>query len=275
MAAQLAGPASPGATLRLRSGAAMPVLGLGTWQLVNATAATVAQALDLGYRMIDTSGDYGTQPGIGKALTQRAGGRAALYLVTKVEETDDAYAAVGRNLAELGTDYADLVLLHRPPADGVGAALWQGLLRAQRAGLAKDIGVSNYSAAQIEQLAAASGELPAVNQIEWSPFGHSPGMLDFCRWHAIVVQAYSPLTRTQRLGDATLSRLARQHGKTAAQVLIRWNLQLGTVPLPKANRREHLKENLAVFDFELSAADMLALSALNERFSSLGSLPYT
>jgi 2,5-diketo-D-gluconate reductase A len=274
MTTQARAPSNASSTVRLHSGREMPVLGLGTWQLTRETAATVDRALELGYCMIDTSGDYGTQPGIGKALRNYRDDREAIYVVTKVEETDDAYEAVKQNLAELELEYADLVLIHRPPDRGIGDELWEGLRRAKREGLSKDIGVSNYSADQIQRLADSTGELPAVNQIEWSPFGHSEQMLDFCRSNRIVLQAYSPLTRTKRLDDDSLREIAARHGKSAAQVLIRWNLQLGTVPLPKANRIEHLTENLAVFDFELTPGEMDALNGLNERFSSLGSLPY-
>src|SRR3990170_3138565 len=119
-------------TVPLHSGNRIPVLGLGTWQLTDDTAATVARALELGYPMIDTSGDYGTQPGIGEAIRRSGVSRESFYLVTKVEETDNAYHATRRNLAELELEYADLILIHRPPEDGVGAVLWEGLLQAKR-----------------------------------------------------------------------------------------------------------------------------------------------
>ena len=261
-------------TIGLRTGSQMPVLGLGTWQLTKDTGGTVGHALHLGYRMIDTACDYGSQPGIGDAIRRGSVDRASIYLVAKVEESDNAYEASRQYLGEIGVDYADLILIHRPPARGVGAELWQGLQRARGDGLARDIGVSNYSIEQMRSLERATGEMPAVNQIEWSPFGHSEAMLDFCRSHQIVIQAYSPLTRMHRLHDSTLVKVARSHHKTPAQILIRWNLQQGTVPLPKANQKDHLAENLAVFDFELSEADIKTLNELNERFSSLGSLPY-
>lgn len=253
----------------------MPVLALGTWQLTNDTPSIIVQALEAGYRMIDTSGDYGTQPGISEGLRRSGMEREALYIATKVEEDEDAYEASRKNLAELGLGYADLMLIHRPPGSGAGEELWDGLLWARREGLAKDIGVSNYSVGQLQALIDSSGETPAVNQIEWSPFGHSDEMLAYCRDHDIVVQAYSPLTRGERLDNETLVELAEAHRKTPAQVLLRWNIQLGTVPLPKSNRSEHLRENIDIFDFELGDDDMARLNGLNEHFSSLGeSLSY-
>ena len=266
--------ATPQATVAVHTGSSMPVLGLGTWQLTHDTAGTVAHALKLGYRLIDTSGDYGTQPGIGEAIRRAKADRESLYLVTKVEDTDDAYDATRKNLAELGLEYADLMLIHRPPRTGAGKKLWEGLIRAKREGLTLDIGVSNYAIEQIEELEIATGERPVVNQIEWSPFGFSERMLDFCRNNGIVIQAYSPLTRTKRLRDKELGQLAQRYGKTPAQLLIRWNLQLGTVPLPKANQPAHLEENLKVFDFEITKDDMAKLAGFNEEYSSLGTLPY-
>jgi diketogulonate reductase-like aldo/keto reductase len=258
-------------TIQLRSGRSMPVLGLGTWQLTKDTAGTVAEALRLGYRLIDTSGDYGTQAAVGEAVAGGAIGRPEIYFQTKVEEDEDAYAAVGRNLEDAGLDFADMILIHRPPRRGGGPTLWKDLLRARDERLALDVGVSNYSIDQLEELARATGELPAVNQIEWTPFGWSRGMLQYCRKHQIVIQAYSPLTRMERLRDSTLTVIAAAHRKTPAQVLVRWNLQLGVVPLPKANRHEHLVENADVFDFELSEAEVEEIGALNEHYSSLGS----
>jgi len=265
---------SPNATVTLHTGSKMPILGLGTWQLTHDTAGTVKAAFDLGYRMIDTSGDYGTQPGIGQAIKHSGVPRDLVYITTKVEETDDAYEATRKNLEELQLDYADLMLIHRPPDQGAGQDLWQGLMRAKNEGLARDIGVSNYSVELIEALIDATGHVPAVNQIEWSPFGRSETMLRYCQERSIAIQAYSPLTRTKRLGDRVLQAIAARYDKTPAQLLIRWNLQLGTVPLPKANRRRHLEENIAVFDFEIASDDMESLNALNERYSSLGTLPY-
>lgn len=256
--------------VRLRTGREMPVMGLGTWRLSYDTEGTVAEALRLGYRMIDTAADYGSQPGIRAAIRGSSLSRDAIFLVTKVEEDEDAYQGTIRNLRELGLGHADLVLIHRPPASGAGLALWQGLIRARNDGLARDIGVSNYSIAQIEALADAAGEVPVVNQIEWTPFGWSPQMLAYCRGRGIVIQAYSPLTRAVRLGDPRLARIAARYGKTSAQILIRWAIQSGVVPLPKANQRIHLRENAEAPDFQISEAHLADLNDLNEGWSSLG-----
>lgn len=260
-------------TVPLHTGRTMPIIGLGTWELTEETAETIAEALDMGYPMIDTSGDYETQPGIGDGIWKSGVPRESFYLVTKVEEDDDAYQATEQNLAELQLDYADLVLIHRPPKDGVGENLWRGLIQAKTDGLTKDIGVSNYSATQIQNLADATGEVPVVNQIEWSPFGWSKLMLEFCRANNIVIQAYSPLTRATRLDDGILRDLSDKHEREPSQILIRWCLQKGVIPLPKANQLRHLAANLDVFDFELSGHDMADLETLNESYSALGDQP--
>jgi 2,5-diketo-D-gluconate reductase A len=264
----------PDATRSLRSGNQMPVLGLGTWMLTSHTVESVQHAFELGYRLVDTSADYLTQPGIGRAIRRGDVPRDALFVVIKVEEDEDGYEATIKNLDELRLAHADLVLIHRPPKKGVGDDIWRGLMRAREEGLARDIGVCSYKTQQLEQLGELTGELPAVHQIEWSPFGHSLDMLNFCHANDIVVQAYSPLTRGKRLADARLTELARKYGRSPAQLIIRWNLQHGVVPLPKAYREDHQRENLAVFDFELTEQDMAALDSFNDHFSALEKLDY-
>ena len=258
----------------LHTGNTIPVIGLGTWKLTQGTARAIETALDAGYRLIDTSGDYGSQQGIGEGIRRAGVPRSAFYLATKVEETDDAYEAVGSNLDELGLDHTDLVLIHRPPDDGVSEALWRGLIRARENGLTVDIGVSNYPAESIDALVEATGETPVVNQIEWSPFGHSREMLRYAEENGIVLQAYSPLTRMRRLDDPTLTMLAGKYDKNPAQIILRWDIEHGVVPLPKAASREHQQENIDLFDIRLAKADMERLDALNENYSALGKLPY-
>lgn len=258
----------------LNTGRKMPLLGLGTYQLKDETAKTVEAALRMGYRMVDTSGDYGTQKDIGRGLKQSGLERKSYFISTKIEENDDAYEAVQMNLQELDLDYVDLVLIHRPPPSGVGENLWHGLIQAKLDNMTKDIGLSNYDTGQIQDLIDATGHAPAVNQIEWSPFGHSRPMLDYCRDKEIIIQSYSPLTRGKRLKDPFLKHLARRYGKTPAQIMLRWNIEHGVVPLPKANQLEHLEENLDVFDFGLTTDEIANLDELNEYYSVWSALPY-
>jgi 2,5-diketo-D-gluconate reductase A len=268
------GSLTPDATVVLRGGSEMPVLGLGSWMLTTHTAESVMHAFELGYRMVDTSADYKTQPGIGRAIQRSEVPRESLFVSMKVEENEDGYAATVKNLKELRLAYADLVLIHRAPKTNVGENVWRGLMRARDEGLARNIGVCSYKVAQIRALADQTGEMPAVHQIEWSPFGHSLDMLNFCRANDIALQAYSPLTRGKRLKDERVAEIAIKYGKTPAQVFLRWDLQHGVVPLPKAYREDHQRQNIALFDFELDALDMATLDGLNEQFSALDKLEY-
>jgi 2,5-diketo-D-gluconate reductase A len=260
--------------ISLHSGNKMPLLGLGTWKLTGGEATrSVKDALKMGYHMVDTSGDYNNQREVGEGIRQSGIKRENLFLVTKVEEDDDAYQAVKNNLNELGLEYADLILIHRPPQHGVGEELWDGLIRAKDEGLTRDIGVSNYSIDQIDELIDASDEVPVVNQIEWSPFGHSKDMLKYCEDNDIIIQAYSPLTRAEHLDDAPINDLADKYEKTPAEIMIRWNIQHHVVPLIKSTTTDHLTENLNVFDFELQPEDIERLDGLNREFSALGPKP--
>lgn len=258
-------------TVRFHTGRIMPALGVGTWQCTDNTDSVIAEALQLGYHLIDTSGDYGTQPGVGEGIKLSNMRRENVFVTTKVEEDDDAYEATKANLRELGLDHVDLMLIHRPPRDGVGVALWEGLLKARDEGLVNDIGVSNYAIPQLDELIDATGEKPVVNQIEWSPFGYSPEMLNYAEQQGIILQAYSPLTRGERLNEPTLEEIAGNYNKTPAQLIIRWNIQTGVVPIPKANQVPHLEENFTVFDFEITDEDMERIDGLNEHYSALGS----
>ena len=250
------------------------LLGLGTWNLTVRTVETLCNALELGFRMIDTAPDYHTQRGIGDAIRACGFDREAVYVATKIDPRDDTYAVIRKSLGQMRLEHLDLALIHEPAEHGVGETAWQGLRRAKREGLARDIGVSGYSIDAIEELVYRTGEMPVVNQIEWTPFGHSPRMLDFCHENEIIIQASSPLTHGKRLDDDKMGSMAARYGKTPAQLLLRWNLQLGVVPLPKANHVQHQRENLNVFDFEILPHDMARLNALNEHYSALGSLAY-
>lgn len=260
-------------TIQLHSGTDMPFIGFGTWGIEGSVKRAVESAISAGYRMIDTSGDYGSQSGIADALKTNNIPRSSIYIVTKVEETDNAYLAAINNIEELGIEYADLILIHRPPDNGAGEDLWRGLIQARQEGRVSDIGVSNYSEQQIQALTDLTGVKPVVNQIEWSPFGWSRQMAEFCAQNDIVIQSYSPLTHGKRLDDGTLVEIADKYAKTPAQILIRWNLQHDWVPIVKSDNPSHIEENISVFDFTLADEDMEELDSMNEDFSALAERP--
>lgn len=258
--------------VKLLTGRTIPSIGLGTWELTDDTESVIETALRLGYPMIDTSGDYGTQPDIGEGIKKSGTARENIYIITKVEETGDSYAGIVGNLKELQMEYVDLALIHRPPREGAGEDLWRGLIRAREEGLTKDIGVSNYSEDEIQTLFEATKVMPVVNQIEWSPFGWSQQMLDFCHDNNIIIQGYSPLTRGERLGEQPLTEISSHYDKTPAQIILRWAQQLGVVPIVKAGQLPHLQEDIEL-DFSLSDEDVIKLCSLNETYSALGDKP--
>lgn len=265
---------TPESSHHMPSGNRMPLLGLGTLKLNHHTVQTVGHAFEAGFRMVDTSPQFHTQRGIGDAIRACGFERDEIFVITKVESGEDSYAALHKSLGQMRLQYVDLVLIHGANAGDGGEMAWHGLRRAKRDGLTHDIGVCNYSIDGIEDLVYRTGEMPSVNQVEWSPFGHSPRMLDFCHDNGILIQASSPLTRASRLNDDKVSAMAARYGKTPAQLLIRWNLQLGVVPLPKANHSQHLRDNLQVFDFDIATQDMMRLNGLNQHFSAFERLAY-
>jgi diketogulonate reductase-like aldo/keto reductase len=260
----------------LNTGVEIPIIGLGTWELTKQTSDIVQMALGIGYPIIDTSGNYDVQPAISEGIQKSGFERSTFYLQTKVEPDENTYSATITNLKELQMPYANMLILHWPPKNGFGEEQWKGLIKAKEDGLTKDIGVSNYSVEQIQGLIDATGVKPAINQIEWTPFGHDKSVLGYCQENEIIIQSYSPLTRGERLDDKTLTAIANKHDVSPSQVLIRWNLQQGIIPIIKGSTEDHLKDNINVFSFELSDKEMESLDGLNEQYSSLhmGPLPY-
>jgi 2,5-diketo-D-gluconate reductase A len=247
------------------SGAKMPLLGLGTWQLRGGSGRqAVAWALEAGYRHIDTATMYGNESEVGAAVTASGVDRSEVFITTKMPPD----AAGGRerrtleqSLRALGTDQVDLWLVHWPPRGRAGVDAWREFVRAQADGLARSIGVSNYSASMIDQLAAETGVTPAVNQIRWSPFLFDPEVLAASRERGVVLEGYSPF-RSGRLDHRVLADIAARYEKTTAQVVVRWHLQHGIAVIPKSGRRERIVANADVFDFKLTPDDMAALDAL-------------
>ena len=262
-------PASSVPTTALRAGGAMPWLGLGVWQIAGDadTARVVTAAIELGYRSIDTARIYGNERGVGQAIRACGVPREQLFITTKVwnddVRSDRVEAAFERSLKTLGLDYLDLYLVHWPIAGKVAAA-WRAMERIARTGRVKAVGVSNHLRPHLDEILRGAEIVPAVNQIELHPYLQSKPLVEFCRSRQIQVEAWSPLMRGRELlQDATLAAIARRHGKTVAQVVLRWDIQRGIVTIPKTVHRERLVENAAVFDFVLSEEEVRAINGLD------------
>jgi diketogulonate reductase-like aldo/keto reductase len=259
-----------GSNYRLNDGRDIPCLGLGVFQTEpgEPTQRAVRWALDAGYRMIDTATLYANESDVGAAV--RASGRARedVFVTTKLWHTDHGFEASQRacreSLRRLGFDYVDLYLIHWPRAPSPSDRLdsWRGLEKLQREGLCRSIGVSNYTVRHLEELLAHSSVVPAVNQVEFHPFVYDPDLLDFCTRHGIRLEAWSPIARGRRLDDPVVGKVAQAHGRTPAQVLIRWGIEHGVVEIPKSTHRERIVENGRVFDFTLSRSEMDTLDGL-------------
>ena len=256
-------------TVTLNNGVEMPVLGLGTFQSKNGgeTRQAVGWALEAGYRHIDTAAAYGNEEDVGAALLDSGIPRQEIFITTKIWNADQGFDSTLRaydaSCRRLGVERVDLLLIHWP-IRGKWMDTWRALVQLYQQGRVRAIGVSNYTITHLRELLAASPVVPAVNQYETSPFNTRRALADFCRARDIQVESYSPLVRGRMFGDPTLKTIAGQHGKSPAQVLVRWALEKGLVVIPKSIRRERIIENAAVFDFALSAADMQQLDGLNE-----------
>lgn len=253
---------------KLANGVSMPAVGFGTYQLSPDEAAekAVRAALDIGYRHIDTAKLYQNEHGVGKAVRDSAIPREEIFVTTKLWNTDHAYddamQAIDASLDRLGLEYVDLYLIHWPqPGDRDTA--WRALQDIYESGKAKAIGVSNYTVEHLEDLLDGSGMVPMANQIEFHPFIYAEqrGILDYCRQKNIAVEAYSPLRHDEAAEPAVLE-IAKRLNKTPSQVVLRWCLQHGAAPLPRSANPAHIRENLEVFDFELTEDDMQVLDGL-------------
>ncbi len=257
------------ARLALATGAHIPQVGLGVWQSPQgaATREAVQTALELGARHVDTARVYRNEADVGEGIRRSGVPRDEVFVTTKLWNDDQGYdsalRALDASLARLGFDYIDLYLIHWP-VQGKRRDSWRALERAFADGKARAIGVSNYMVPHLRELLGEAKVVPHVNQIELTPFLQRRDTRALCREHGIVVEAYSPLTRGQRLDHPTLTAIARAVGRTPAQVLLRWGIQHGVVVLPKSVRRERIAENAAVFDFTLDAAAMAQLDGLEE-----------
>jgi 2,5-diketo-D-gluconate reductase A len=255
-------------TVSLPGGGQLPLIGFGTWKLKGYQAeAAVTAALGAGYRHLDTAVMYGNEAEIGTALGNSGLAREEIFLTTKIRPSDAGKepAVLRRSLRALRVDYVDLWLIHWPPnRRQLSRQLWNEVRRLRDEGLVRDIGVSNYDLDQIDDLIAATGEAPAVNQVPWSPARYDPDLLGGHRARGVVLEGYSPLKGTQ-LDHPVLTDIGRAHGVSAAQVVLRWHVDHAIPVIPKSQRPERIAANLDLTDFALTDAEVAAVDGLAVR----------
>ncbi|KAL4985729.1 NADP-dependent oxidoreductase domain-containing protein [Aspergillus falconensis] len=254
---------------RLLSGYEIPILGYGVYQTpTNVAEDVTVEALKLGYRHIDSAAAYKNEKEVTAAIAKAGLPRSQVFLTTKIPPRANGYDAAKKSiedsLKQANTDYFDLILIHAPYGGKDGRlGTWKALVEAQKAGKTRSIGVSNFGVHHLEELqsyiSSGGGGQIDVGQYELHPWLARPDIVDWLRKHGAVIQAYCPIVRNQRGDEPVLKELGEKYGKSAAQVLIRWSLQKGFVPLPKSVTPSRIKENAEVFDFELSEEDMAKL----------------
>jgi diketogulonate reductase-like aldo/keto reductase len=252
-------------TRELSDGNAIPLLGLGVWQVEPGpeTENAVRWALELGYRHIDTAQAYGNEESVGRALRDSGVPREQVFVTTKFyPRASDPAAEAEQSLRRLGIDQLDLYIIHWPQGGPTWA--WPGMERAHERGHARSIGVSNFDIGELDAVITEADVPPVADQIQFSPFKYRGALLEACEQRGVALEAYSPLTTGARLEDPELAGVARRHERTPAQVLLRWCVQRGIPTIPKSTRRGRIEENAQIFHFELSDEDMAALDALDE-----------
>jgi 2,5-diketo-D-gluconate reductase A len=256
--------------VELANGVRIPQFGFGVFQIPpEETAQAVRTALEAGYRHIDTAQMYRNEDGVGAGIAASGVARDDVFVTTKLANDahghDNAITALEGSLRRLGFDHVDLYLIHWPlPHKDNFVRTWQGFEDILRAGKARAIGVSNFQPAHLDRLAEESATVPAVNQIELHPALQQTELRAYHQEHGIATEAWSPLAQAEVLEDPVLTDLAEKHGRTAAQVVLRWHLQLGNIVFPKSSSPERIKQNIDVFGFELDDEDMTAIGKLDE-----------
>ena len=252
-------------TVDIGGGRRLPIVGLGTWNVSGGDATrAVRAAIECGYRHVDTAYGYGNEAEIGQALRGTGLDREEVFLTSKIPPRRIGYEeeTLAGSLRQLQTEYLDLWLIHSPPATAdESARLWEWAIGAREQGRVRTIGVSNYSTSQIDDLAAATGVMPAVNQIRWSPALFDPGRMAQMRERSIALEGFSAIRLTD-LDEPRLVTVAAAHGVTTAQVLVRWQLQHGIVVLPRSVRADRIRENFSVWDFELTLDELALIDAM-------------
>jgi 2,5-diketo-D-gluconate reductase A len=251
-------------TVEIADGVSMPLLGLGTWQASDREAYdAVRLALDLGYRLIDTATLYRNEAAVGRAVRDSRVPREELFVTTKLRAGDAGREreTIRASLDAMGLDHLDLWLIHWPVASGAGAGTWERFIEAREGGLTRAIGVSNYSPEEIDELTVATGVVPAVNQIEWTPALYDAATAAAHRERGVTLEGYSPF-KAADLGDRTLVAIAEGHGVTVPQVILRWHLEHGFVAIPKSADPGRIAENFDVFGFSLDDDEVARIDSL-------------
>lgn len=262
-------------------GRGAPTLGLGTWQIPDDEAPrVVVQAVEMGYRSIDTAAIYTNERGVGRGIRECGIPRQELFITTKLWNDSHAHGAARQafeaSLERLGLDYVDLYLVHWPvPQSGLYVQAWEALIQLRDEGLAKSIGVCNFDASQLQHLLDETGVLPVVNQVELHPRFQQSELRQYHQSNEIVTEAWSPIARGKLGSDPTLLGIAERLQRSVAQVILRWHVQLGHMVIPKSTDPERLRENQRIFDFELSEDDMKAIAGLDSADGRTGPDPAT
>ena len=261
----------PVPTVTTRSGVEIPQLGFGTYKVVDDPTAVIESAIDVGYRHLDTAQMYGNEDAVGAAWVNSGLPREDFFITTKLDnpnhEPDMVRKSFEKSLEDLRTDYVDLFLIHWPLPmyyDGDFVSTWKVMEEFVEDGRARSIGVSNFEPHHLEELLAAGGVVPEVNQVESHPYMQNDAVHQFDAEHGILTEAWSPLARGKVLSDPVLVDIGEAHGKTPSQVAVRWALQRGDIVFPKASTRRRQQENLDVFDFELSGEEMERIASLDK-----------
>lgn len=268
--------------LKLNDGNTIPQLGLGVWQVpADITARVVSDGIKAGYRSIDTAEGYNNEEGVGEAIRKAGVPRSELFITSKLRNgghaRDLALKSFDETMRKLGIDQLDLFLIHWPvPSQDKYAEAWKVLVELQKAGRIRSIGVSNFNPDHLERIIGETGVTPAVNQIELHPSFQQRDKRGFMQQHDIKIESWSPLGSGRALNNPTIAAIGKKHGKSVAQTIIRWHLQEGLIVIPKSTHKERIEENLAVFDFELSAEEMQTIAGLDNPASGrVGSNPAT